>query len=134
MMLHLVPDPPSGVQSLSITSTSASITWEAPVALINTPISDIEHYELMVYEYVHNLPTIFANTTELTYTFTGLEEFVNYTCKVLAFNRVGRGQYSTAFNFSTQQAGNISIMLCVRFFQNMYSLTIFQLQAVPHKM
>lgn len=101
----LVPDPPIGVQSVSITSTSASIAWEAPVALINTPISDIERYELMVYEYVHNLPTIFASTTQLTYTFTTLEEYVNYTCKVAAVNRVGQGQYSTSFNFTTRQAG-----------------------------
>ena len=105
MIISLVPDPPNGVQSLSITATSANISWEAPVALVSTPISDIERYELIVYEHQHNLPTIFANTTALNYVFTGLEEFVNYTCEVAAVNRVGQGQYSTAFTFLTHQAG-----------------------------
>ena len=119
-MIYLVPDPPSGVKSLSITSTSATIAWEIPVSLVNTPISDTEHYELMVYEYVHNMPTIFANTTELTYTFTILEEFVTYMCKVAAVNRVGQGQYSTSINFTTNQAGEyiFLFMLYVCFFSH----------------
>ena len=70
-----------------------------------TPISDIEYYELMVYENQHNLSTIFANTTSLQYVFTGLEEFVNYTCEIAAVNRVGQGQFSSALNFQTLQAG-----------------------------
>ena len=121
-IIYLVPDPPSGVQSLFITSTSATIAWEAPVSHVNTPISNIERYELMVYEYVHNLPTIFSSTTELTYTFTitSLEEFVTYTCKVAAVNRVGRGQYSTYINFTTNQAGKyiFLFMLYVCFFSH----------------
>ena len=90
---------------MSITSTSATIAWVAPVSFVDTPISDIDHYELMVYENIFNLPTIFANTTEPSYLFTGLEEFVNYTCEVAAVNTVGQGQYSTAFIFETLQAG-----------------------------
>ena len=105
MITSLAPDPPSGVRSLSITATSANIAWEAPITLVSTPISDVECYELMVYEHQHNLPTIFANTSVLNYVFTGLEEFVNYTCEVAAVNRVGQGQYSTAFTFLTHQAG-----------------------------
>lgn len=97
------------MQLQSISSTSASISWEAPVPFVDTPISDIEYYELMVYEYQFNLPTIFANTTELNYVFTGLEEFVNYTFKVAAVNTVGQGQYSTDFNFQTHQAGKYQI-------------------------
>lgn len=109
----LVPDPPSGVQLLSITSTSASISWEVPVPFVDTPISAIERYELMVYEYQYNLPTIFANTTELNYVFTGLEEFVNYTFKVAAVNTVGQGFYSTDFNFQTHQAGKKTINMLI---------------------
>ena len=93
------------MQSLHITTTSAKLAWEAPASLLDTPISDVEHYELMVYEDQHNLPTIFANTTELHYLFTGLEEYINYTFEVAAVNRVGQGEYSVVFNFLTLQAG-----------------------------
>ena len=97
------------MQLQSVFSTSASISWEAPVPFVDTPISDIEYYELMVYEYQFNLPTIFTNTTELNYVFTGLEEFVNYTFKVAAVNTVGQGQYSTDFDFQTDQSGKNQI-------------------------
>jgi receptor-type tyrosine-protein phosphatase Q len=99
-----VPDPPDGVRSLSITATSVNIAWEAPVPTVATPISDIDHYELMVYESQFNLPTLYANTTGLSYLFTALEEYINYTCEIAAVNRVGQGQYSTAFIFLTRQA------------------------------
>ena len=102
---YTVPDPPDGIRSLSITTTSTEIAWDIPVAAINTPISGIDHYELMVYEDRFNLPTIFANTTETSYLFTGLEEYVNYSCEVAAVNTVGQGLYSTAFIILTMQAG-----------------------------
>ena len=89
---------------------SAKIAWEAPVSYVDTPISDVEYYELMVYENQHNLPTVLVNTTELNYVLSGLEEFVNYTCEIAAVNRVGQGQYSAAFIFLTLQAGKYCML------------------------
>ena len=72
---------------------------------VNSPISDIDHYRLRVYEHQFNLSIILANTTESSYLFTGLEEYVNYSCEIAAVNRVGLGQYSTTYVFLTRQAG-----------------------------
>ena len=124
----LVPDPPHGVKSISITTTSAKISWDAPIPSVNTPLSDIDHYKLRVYEQQFNLPVILVNTTELSYLFTGLEEYVNYSCEVAAVNRVGLGQNSAVFVFLTKQAGKDT---------DLYILLInpmphlFQLPAVP---
>jgi hypothetical protein len=99
-----VPDPPNGIKSITITTTLAEISWDAPVPAVNTPISDIDHYKLRVYEHQFNLSIILVNTTESSYLFTGLEEYVNYTCEIASVNRVGLGQYSAAYVFLTQQA------------------------------
>ena len=81
------------------------MTWQAPVPAFNTPISVIEHYELMIYEYQFNISTIHVTTAELHYLFTNLEEFNNYTYEIAAVNRVGQGVFSSPHNFSTLQAG-----------------------------
>lgn len=105
MLISTVPDPPYGLQLLSISSTSANTTWEAPFPYVNTPISDIEYFELILHESMLDWPTISANTMMLSHVFTGLEEFVNYTCVVAAINRVGKGKFSSPFSFTTLQAG-----------------------------
>ena len=112
----IVPDPPHGIKSITITTTLAEISWDAPVPAVNTPISDIDHYKLRVYEHQFNLSIILVNTTESSYLFTGLEEYVNYTCEIAAVNRVGLGQYSAAYVFLTQQAGTQTTNLPVCLF------------------
>ena len=104
-MSPIVPTAPTSIGTLFTTSTSANITWQAPIPFFDTPISVIEHYELMVYEYQFNISTIHVTTAELYYLFTNLEEFNNYTCEIAAVNRVGQGVYSSPYNFSTLQAG-----------------------------
>ena len=100
-----VPDPPLSVQVTSITPTTASVTWSAPPF---DPTNLISFYNLTVSEDTFGLPDIEVMYTELTfqYTFTGLEEYVNYTCDVISVGVFGTFSAPTSANFTTLEAGN----------------------------
>ena len=101
-----VPDPPLSVQVTSITTTTASITWSAPPF---DPTNLIAFYNLTVGEDTFGLPDIEIMYTGLTYqyTFTGLEEYVNYTCDVISVGVFGTFSAPASTNFTTLEAGKL---------------------------
>lgn len=101
-----------------------------------TPISGIEYYKLTLYEHQFNIPTIYAMTTQLYYVFNHLEEFNNYSCEIAAVNRVGIGEYSSTFNFSTLQAGEYTqtFISVAYYYFTLLTMCFFQLQVVLPKM
>ena len=101
-----VPDAPMMANINSVATTSASIMWEPPISVTQTPLSIIVFYQLILSEGKFNTPDQYINTTSISYTFTGLEEFNTYSCRVAAINGVGRGQFGSPINFTTLEAGN----------------------------
>ena len=102
-----VPDPPLSVQVTSVTTTTASITWSAPPF---DPMNLIAFYNLTVSEDTFGLPDIEIMHTGLTfqYTFTGLEEYVNYTCDVISVGVFGTFSAPASANFTTLEAGKFN--------------------------
>ena len=105
-VLFVESQPPFNLQSSNILPTSAVITWSTPPPNRVTPWGVVFNYELILTEYAFGLPALTANTSVELYTYTGLEEFNNYSVVVAAENRVGLGDFSITLNFSTPQAGN----------------------------
>ena len=101
-----VPDSPLSVEVTSITTTAVSITWSAPPF---DPANLIAFYNLTVSEDTFGLPDIEVMYTGLTfqYTFTGLEEYVNYTCNVISVGVFGTFSDPASANFTTLEAGKL---------------------------
>lgn len=101
-----VPDSPLSVEVTSVTTTTVSITWSAPPF---DPANLIAFYNLTVSEDTFGLPDIVVMYTGLTfqYTFTGLEEYVNYTCNVISVGVFGTFSDPASANFTTLEAGKL---------------------------
>lgn len=90
----------------TVTATSITFTWQAPIPPVNNPLSAIISYQLILTEERYGLPDVVINVTNMSYTFSGLEEFNIYSCEVAATNGVGRGSFSSSVNLTTLEAGN----------------------------
>ena len=99
-----VPVAPSNLQVTQADAISATIVWTAPPPNVNSPLSPIVSYLLVLSEQQFNLPILSSNVTTNTHTFTGLQEFNRYTCMIAAENSVGQGPFSST-TFNTSQAG-----------------------------
>lgn len=99
-----VPIAPSNLQITQSDATSATVVWTAPPPNVNSPLSPITSYLLFLSEQQFSLPIVSINVTRNTYTFTGLQEFNRYTCKISATNSIGQGPFSSII-FNTSQAG-----------------------------
>jgi len=100
-----VPTAPSNVQVTHADSSTATIVWTVPPPNVNSPLSPILSYLLVLSEQQFNLPIVLINVTANTHTFTGLQEFNTYTCIIAATNAIGQGLSSSPITFNTTQAG-----------------------------
>ena len=100
-----VPTAPSNLQVTLADSSTATIVWTVPPPNVNSPLSPIQSYLLVLSEQQFNLPIVLINVTTNTHTFTGLQEFNTYTCIIAATNSVGQGLSSSPITFNTTQAG-----------------------------
>ena len=79
-----------------------TISWQAPPP---DPTVTITSYRLVVSETEFGLNDTVASTTMISYTFTGLEEYNNYTCSVVAVSTYGGVSNETLISFTTPQGG-----------------------------
>ena len=104
-----VPDPPFSLQLISVTTTTATITWSAPPF---DPTNAIAFYNLTVSEDTFGLPNIEVTSSlsgwSFQYTFTELEEYVNYTCDVISVGVFGTFSFPESINFTTLEAGKLA--------------------------
>ena len=100
------PPPPTNLQVTLINSTSVTISWQAPPP---DPAITIASYRLVVSEDQFGLNDSVASSTTTSYTFTGLEEYNNYTCSVVAVSTHGGVSNETVISFTTSQGGSSSI-------------------------
>ena len=102
-----VPDPPLSLQVTSVTMTTVTVTWSAPPF---DPTNLIAFYNLTVGEDTFGLPDVEVMYTGLTfqYTFTRLEEYVNYTCDVISVGVFGTFSAPSSINFTTLEAGKLA--------------------------
>ena len=123
LSFFLVPGQPQNLQQIVLSSSSASLQWQAPP--ITNPHNLLLMYTLLLLEEQFGLPSISLNVNSsiTSYTFTQLEEFNTYTCSIYPVNEVGTGLPSSV-SFTTQEDGmylynimtqhgtfNISLML-----------------------
>ena len=97
-----VPAPPTNLRVTFINSTSVTISWQAPPP---DPTVTIASYRLVVSETEFGLNDTVASATMTSYTFTGLEEYNNYTCSVVAVSTYGAVSNETVISFTTPQGG-----------------------------
>ena len=105
LFIYLVPVAPTNLQVTQAGATTTTLVWTAPPPNVNSPLSPIMSYQLVLSEEQFNLPNIEVNTNINMYTFMGLEEYNTYNCTIAATNGVGQGPYSAAIVFNTSQAG-----------------------------
>ena len=86
-----------------------TISWQAPPP---DPTVTIASYRLVVSETQFGLNNSVASSTTTSYTFTGLEEYNNYTCSVVAVSTHGGVSNETVISFTTSQGG-IQYSICV---------------------
>ena len=107
-----VPEPPLSLQATSITATTATITWTPPTFDANNRIA---FYNLTVSEEQFGLPEINVTSTGVTYRymFTGLEEYVNYTCDIISVGVFGTYSRPSSLMFTTDEAGVLVKYCCL---------------------
>ena len=96
------PDPPRLVSVQVTTTTTFSVTWLAPTASTANRISS---YILMLTDELTG-SAINVTTTSTSYTFSGLQEYRNYSCLVYSVSRYGPISLSTiTVRTTTLEAG-----------------------------
>ena len=94
---------PINFTAVATGTTSAWFSWQSPS---NDDINGVlSYYTLTLVDESFNLTTITINITNTSYITTGLEEYVNYSCRVAAATEVGSGPYSSPRVITTQQDG-----------------------------
>ena len=92
---------PTNLQVTLINSTSVTISWQAPPP---DPTITTASYRL-VSDTEFDLNDTVASSSTTSYTFTGLEEYNNYTCSVVAVSTYGAVSNETVISFTTSQGG-----------------------------
>ena len=105
-----LPAPPTNLQVTFINSTSVTISWQAPPSVSTVTITS---YRLVVSENQFGLNDTVASSTTTSYTFTGLEEYNNYTCSVVAVSTYDVISIETVISFTTPQGGSECSILYV---------------------
>ena len=106
-----VPLAPSNVHITGFDATSATVVWTVPPPNVNSPLSPVISYFLVLNEQQFNLSTILTKVSVNSHTFTGLQQFNQYTCIIAATNSIGQGPFSSPLIFSTSQAGMFIVRL-----------------------
>ena len=104
---HTVPLAPSNIQLLAVDKTTATLMWTAPTPNINSPLSPIKSYQLVLSTLQYGLSDRTVTVTTNFHKFVDIEEFTEYTCVLAATNGVGQGQFSSPFAFTTTQSGRL---------------------------
>ena len=102
---------PENVQATNISSTAIMVTWEEVPAIEQNGI--IINYEVQFepLQFTAKLTTGTIDTTDLSVTITGLEEYVDYNISVRAYTSVRPGPYSDPVTERTSEDGTYSSFL-----------------------
>ena len=102
--------PPQGIRAVFVSSTSITISWQAP--LLELQNGDITSYYINVLELETNIVRNFtAVPTDSIYVVNSLHPFYSYNCSVAAYTN-GLGP-SDHFTVQTLQEGNIYLKLVI---------------------
>ena len=105
-LLNIGPaSPPQNVRTTTVSSTAIDVTWDEVPAIDENGI--IINYEVQVepLDFDNILTIISINTTNLSASATGLQEFVEYNISVRAYTSVGPGPFSPPVTERTFQDG-----------------------------
>ncbi len=103
--------PPSNVNTISVSSTEISVTWEVVPAIDQNGI-------IILYEVTYNgdfdvtNQSNFTNSNMQNFSITGLDEFSEYNISVRAHTSVGPGPYSGADMEMTEEDGEVYLITC----------------------
>ena len=101
--------PPQNVQTLTTTSTTATISWLPPPDEHQN--GQIVYYMLIITDLGFGTNDVVLNSTVMVAMATNLQEFNNYSCIVAAATTVGLGPYSLPVMFTTLQDGILSVFI-----------------------
>lgn len=109
IVIFLSPIVPSGfpinLSSSTVSSTVVMVTWnEVPPSQRNGIITGYTIFITTDVEFVNDTTQDIPSATTLQYTFTGLEEYVNYTYTILARTAIGDGPVSDSTTSLTNEA------------------------------
>ena len=112
-MVAAPASPPRNVTAAVLSSTEIQVNWNKISEIDQNGIVTL--YEVM-YEPLMTfgeLPILTVNTTNLSITLTGLEEYVEYNISVRAYTSVGPGPYSVGIVKRTIEDGMIAALLAI---------------------
>ena len=98
------PSPPTNLHVSSVGSTTATISWRAPVMQTNNGVTS---YEIVLDEQMFSIPNvkISVRSNRLSYVFTELQEFDGYHFEIKSVSVFGFKSSSASINFITMEAG-----------------------------
>ncbi len=85
--------------------------WSPPTIADQNGV--ITHYSVILKDLQFDAHDIIVNPTTLSYVFTSLNEYNNYSCQIAAATSVGLGPYSQPIPLMTDQAGQFYVLLIV---------------------
>ena len=100
----LGPDsPPTNILPSVMSSTAVSATWLLPPEADRNGV--IIYYILLLRDVQFNTSDITVNVSGLTYLFTNLHEYTQYSLEIAAATYVGVGPFSSSILFTTNEDG-----------------------------
>ena len=90
---------PRSVRTSVTGTTTANISWVSPDPSLQNGI--ILYYTVVLADLMLGMPDRVYNTTQTSFSFTGLEEYGRYGCRVAAATIGGPGPLSTSVQFIT---------------------------------
>jgi len=115
---HSAPNAPTGLKAAAISDSSISISWNA--------VSDADKYSVYFASGSSTTKNFLVNTSNTSYTHTGLSRGIRYTYYITAINSYGdESEYSSAASATTQES-----MVYKTFWVQDYNYNYYQLEAV----
>ena len=88
-------------------STASRLSWSPPPEEDRNGL--ILFYTLILTDLQFNTSNILVNTTNVSYSFTGLQEYARYSCRIAAGTRAGIGPFSPSVYFVTHEDGMLRL-------------------------
>ena len=96
--------PPREIQVYNIGERTAHVSWIPP--LVQDHNGPLTHYEIhFTPSQFLVIPTVVIQTSNLSISYSDLEEYITYGVVIAAATSTGLGPFSSPVTFATQEAG-----------------------------
>lgn len=103
--------PPREVMVLQIGKRSVEVSWIPPLTQDQNGL--LTYYEVkFLQNQFHSIPNITVESSDLSLSYSDLEEHTQYAVVLAAATSIGLGPFSSAIYFITNEDGNTPLLFC----------------------